>query len=201
MPRVKKEVEKNVTPEPLMPEFVVNRNISRSRSFSFTYLPWLLIVAVILVAGYFVYNQQKQAKTLKQELTELKQNPQKITEDETKALLEKVGQLIELPNEQPTIATVTDPSSLKDQAFFANAQVDDRVLIYSVAKKAYLYRPSTNKVIEVAPVNLEDDSKAVKQKSSNTNTANSNTSSSTNSNKNTSSSSNSNTNTKSANAE
>lgn len=200
MPRVKKEkeIEVETKPETLMPESVANRSRNKRTG---SYLPWILIALVIVAGAFFVYHQQKQAKSLQQELTELKANPQKATEEETKALLEKVGQLIELPNEKPTIATVTDPSSLKDQAFFANAQVDDRVLIYSAAKKAYLYRPSTNKVIEVAPVNLEDDSKAVKQKSSNTNTANSNTSSSTNSNKNTSSSSNSNTNTKSTNAE
>lgn len=192
MPRAKKVVEGEIKPEPLMPEAVVNRSSSRARS-STSYIPWLLIVIVVLIAGYFVYNQQKQAKVLKNELTELKNNPQKVTEDETRALLEKVGQLIELPNEQPTIATVTDPSSLKDQAFFANAQVDDRVLIYSTAKKAYLYRPSTNKVIEVAPVNLEDDANAVKPKTTNSNTSNSN--------KNTSSNLNTNTNTNSADRE
>ena len=56
--------------------------------------------------------------------------------------------------ETPTIATVTDASKLKDQAFFTNAVTGDKVLIYTNAKKAFLYRPSTNKIINIAPVNL-----------------------------------------------
>lgn len=190
MPKIKKVIEV----EQLIPDSVVNRGEPRSGQSKLNYVPWILIAVVILVAGYFVFNQQQQTKGLQQELSELKQNPQKIAEDETKVLLEKVGQLIELPNEQPTIATVTDLASLKDQPFFSNAQINDRVLIYSVAKKAVLYRPSTNKVIEIAPVNLDEPSTKVNTKpkaSTNTNTsananANSNT---TNSSSNTSSNS------------
>jgi hypothetical protein len=118
-------------------------------------VPWVLLVLVLLAGAGFVFRQHREAKQLQNQLLDLKQNPQKATEEESKALLDKVGQLIELPNEQPTIATVTDLSALKDQAFFANAQVDDKVLIFSNAKKAILYRPSTNKIIEVAPVNLD----------------------------------------------
>jgi|SRR3989344_6319278 len=70
-------------------------------------------------------------------------------------LVEKIGILIELPaGEEPTIATVTDKTKLSDQAFFAPAQNGDVVLIYTDAKKAYLYRPSTNKILDVAPVNF-----------------------------------------------
>lgn len=67
----------------------------------------------------------------------------------------KIGNLIELPaGEDPTIATVTDKTKLSDQAFFAPAENGDVVLIYADAKKAYLYRPSTNKILDVAPVNF-----------------------------------------------
>ena len=43
---------------------------------------------------------------------------------------------------------------LGDQAFFSKAQKDDRVVIYAQAKKAILYRPSTKKIVEVAPLNI-----------------------------------------------
>ncbi len=66
-----------------------------------------------------------------------------------------VGKLIVLPAEEtPTLATVSDPDKLKDQSFFANAQKGDKVLVYSVSRKAILYRSSLNKIIEVAPINL-----------------------------------------------
>lgn len=68
-------------------------------------------------------------------------------------LLKQIGKLIELPkDESPTIAVVSDVSKLQDQAFFANAQNGDSVLVYSLAKKAILFRRSANKVIEVATI-------------------------------------------------
>lgn len=118
-------------------------------------LPWLLLLLVLIGSGIFAYHQHREGEQLQQQIQDLKQNPQKATEEESKVLLEKVNALIQLPDEQPTIATVTDLAPLKDQPFFAYAQIGDKVLIFSQAKKAVLYRPSTNKVIEVAPVNLD----------------------------------------------
>ena len=57
-------------------------------------------------------------------------------------------------SEAPTIATVNDITKLKGQAFFADAKNGDKVLIYTKAGKAVLYRPLTNKVIEYSTVNL-----------------------------------------------
>lgn len=176
----------------LEPEMIKEESAGNNSSISklFKNAPWVILIVVILIGGVFVYQQSLKAKSFQKELEELKQNPQKATEEETKALLDKVGALIEMPNEQPTIATVTDLAPLKDQPFFANAQVNDKVLIFSVAKKAVLYRPSTNKVIEIAPVDLDAPAANVNTNSkansnSNSNTNSSNTNSTTNSNKNT----------------
>ena len=63
----------------------------------------------------------------------------------------KVEKIVELPvGETPSIATVSDVDKLSSQEFFAKAQNGDVVLIYPKAQKAYLYRPSTDKLIEVA---------------------------------------------------
>ncbi|KXK09252.1 MAG: hypothetical protein UZ22_OP11002001130 [Microgenomates bacterium OLB23] len=68
--------------------------------------------------------------------------------------LEAVSKLMELPtDETPTVATVTDKTKLQKQPLFNKAENDDRVIIYTKAQKAILYRPSINKIIEVAPVN------------------------------------------------
>jgi len=72
--------------------------------------------------------------------------------DETAQLVEKIGLLINLPDEQPTVATVTDPEKLQDQPFFLHAKKGDKVLVFSVAKKAILYDPVANKIIETAPI-------------------------------------------------
>ncbi len=119
-------------------------------------LPWILVILVVLAAAIFFAMQYRRVQTLSQQLNDLKANPQKATEDQTKELLDKVGKLIVLPDETPTIATVSDLEALKDQPFFATAEVGDKVLIYTQAKKAILFSERLNKIKEVAPVNLGD---------------------------------------------
>lgn len=63
----------------------------------------------------------------------------------------RVSKILELPDETPTLATVAEKEKLQDQPFFEKAENGDKVLIFPNAKKAVLYRPSTQKVIEVAP--------------------------------------------------
>lgn len=82
-------------------------------------------------------------------------NPQKNAVNDLNKTILLVGKLMVLPvDETPTLATVSDPAKLKDQPFFANAKTGDKVLIYSNARKAILYSPLLNKIVEVAPVNL-----------------------------------------------
>ncbi len=77
--------------------------------------------------------------------------------DENQKIIADVGKLMELPTDElPTVAKVDDPQQLIDQGVFTKVQKDDTVLIYPKAKRAILYRPSTNKIIEVATVNITD---------------------------------------------
>ncbi len=104
------------------------------------------VVAVVAVAtAVFFYNQA----------SVLKKNPQAVAQEEVRALIAKVSKLVVLPTEEvPTVATVSDPEALKDQTFFANAQKGDKVLIYTIAKKAILYSPTLNKILDISPLNL-----------------------------------------------
>ncbi|MEK7543907.1 MAG: hypothetical protein AAB557_03500 [Patescibacteria group bacterium] len=88
-------------------------------------------------------------------------DPTRYAQEEIRLLVDRVGKLIELPEgELPTIANVSDASKLTDQPFFASAQNGDKVLIYTDTKKAFLYRPGANKIIQVAPVNIGDQASA-----------------------------------------
>jgi hypothetical protein len=108
----------------------------------------IVIVAIALVTAIFFYNKYQQAQKL---LT----NPSEVTKEQVAELIKAVGKLIELPTgETPTIATVSDKTKLANQSFFQRAENGDKVLIYTQAKKAILYRPSINKIVEVSPVNL-----------------------------------------------
>ena len=103
----------------------------------------LFIVAVGLAAFFY------------RELSTYKDNPQKVMQEEVQAVVEQVGQIMILPQgEQPTLATVSDLSQLKDQPFFVNAKIGDKVLLYANARKAILFDPVANKIVEVAPINI-----------------------------------------------
>ena len=114
----------------------------------------IIVLGVLLLVAIWGLFQYRKASSLQNELENLKNNPAQVAQEETNTLVKKVSEFLTLPDEQPTLATVTDPKLLRDQPFFAQAQTGDKVLIYALAKKAILYRPSTNKVIEVAPINL-----------------------------------------------
>jgi hypothetical protein len=108
-----------------------------------------LVFLVIALGGttYYFYNNSKLSK-IDKNLSD---------QEEVKTLVAKVDKLIVLPlGEVPTIATVTDLQSLKGQTFFVDAKIGDKVLIYNKAKKAILYSPTANKIVNVAPINIGD---------------------------------------------
>jgi len=112
----------------------------------FTLILILLLLLALGTAGFF-YKQY----------TDVKNNPNALAAAETESLVKKVGVLIMLPkDETPTIATVNDKEKLKDQPFFKDANIDDKLLIYTNAKQAIIYRPSENKVINVGPIAISD---------------------------------------------
>ena len=116
----------------------------------------LLVLALIVGLGY----TGSRYMDAKKEINRLS-DPQAAAQEANAALIAEVGLVTELPaNESPTIATVSDVEKLKEQPFFANAQNGDKVLIYPEAKKAYMYRPSTKKIVEIAPINIGEDSSA-----------------------------------------
>lgn len=118
-----------------------------------------LPILLVLIFAWGLYSQislRKELKSTKAELKQLKGDPNVQTQSEVTKLIETITKLVVLPTgETPTIATVTDLSKLKDQAFFKDAAIGDKVLIYKESKRAILFRPSTNKVIEYASLETE----------------------------------------------
>ncbi len=108
-------------------------------------IPTFVLVVILLAGGGYLYFQSTKAS---------KVSPVPTAQDDNKKLVMEVGKLMELPSEDPTVATVTDISRLKDQTFFQKAKNGDKVLIYTQAKKAILYDPNLKKIIDVAPLNI-----------------------------------------------
>ena len=105
------------------------------------------VVLLVLLSGFLTYKYVEISHQIKQ----LRNNPQQVVSTSTQKLLTKVGALALLPQGQnPTVAIVKNVSQLKNQAFFASAQDGDYLIIYAQAKKAVLYRPSDNRIVEYA---------------------------------------------------
>jgi hypothetical protein len=111
----------------------------------------LLLVIGLALWSWTLYNDRSD---LRKQVDALNNNPQVAVQKQTQDLISKVSKLYNLPSgETPTIANVTDAAAAKKQsAFFDNAQNGDKVLMYVKAGVAILYRPSTNKIVLVAPL-------------------------------------------------
>lgn len=111
-------------------------------------LPWI-IAAVLILICLFLFVQYHSAQNKLSGGNSAKQ---------TTALVARVGKIAVLPaGETPTVATVVHADRLHNQIFFANAQDGDKVLVFSKEKQAILYRPSTNQIVTIAPVNVAPD--------------------------------------------
>lgn len=76
-----------------------------------------------------------------------------------KDIVERVGRLVILPtNETPTVAVVSDTRKLPKVPLFADAENGDRVLIYPTAKRAFLYRPSLDRLVAMSDVSIQTQS-------------------------------------------
>jgi len=116
----------------------------------------LLIILIIVAIGgvtasVFYYKQYQLLKT----------NPNLETQKETENLVAALNKIMELPtDETPTVATISNKDKLKEQVFFAKAENGDKLLAYTKAMQAILYRPSSNKIIAVAPIVINNNEKA-----------------------------------------
>lgn len=122
-------------------------NLNTVKEYIKQHILVILVGVVVLSSGTAVYFYNQYSG--------LKQDPDKLAQEDVNKVVAQVSKLIVLPEgETPTLATVTDLEKLKDQPFFAKAKTGDKVLIYANAKKAILYNPESNKIVEVAPISI-----------------------------------------------
>ena len=106
----------------------------------------LVIIAVLGVCGSVYFYKKYQS---------LKIDPNAEAAKQTASLVAQLSKLMELPQgETPTVATISDKEKLKGQSFFNLADNGDILFAYTTSMKAILYRPSTNKIINVAPISI-----------------------------------------------
>ncbi len=95
--------------------------------------------------------------------------PEEMNEKATNELLEKVGKLIVLPNDQePIVSTIQDIDELaKDQPFFKDAQNGDKVIVYK--DRAIIYSLTKNILINVGPVYTQENEEEADNQNKNEN--------------------------------
>jgi hypothetical protein len=120
----------------------------------------ILIGALILIIaglGLYAWTLHSDKNNLQKQVNQLKADPNAEIDRQVKALVAKVSKLVSLPTtETPRIQTVTDANTARKQsAFYDKAKNGDKVLLYVNSRKAIIYRPSTNKVIVEAPIQID----------------------------------------------
>ena len=149
----KKEITTHPThpvqsPSPKNNQVVIVPRFTKNH-FLFALLGLFLIVLAAAPSYYFYTEYQKAQLALS--------NPTKAAEIEVEETIKRISKHILLPtNEVPSFATVSDVTKLGNQEFFRNAKNGDKVLIYTKAKKAYLYRPSEDILVDVSPLQLAE---------------------------------------------
>ncbi len=111
----------------------------------------VLLLAAIATAGFFA-----------KQYFDLRNNAGAggSSQESAQAITDKVRKLIILPNETPAIAEIKDKTKLTQQAFFANAENGDQLLIYAKSRKAYIYREKDNILVNVDSVDIGDNKAA-----------------------------------------
>lgn len=128
-------------------------NISQElpRSGSKKMMSFFIVLLLLLGGGYGAYSYFGKVTPV------VTENTDQLSEKEVSDLVAQVSKLMVLPqNETPTVATVIDKEKLAGQAFFNNAQNGDKLLAYLQSRKAVLYRPSENRIIEVSSIVIDE---------------------------------------------
>lgn len=113
---------------------------ARKGALPFFIILWLLFMGV---AAYF-YSQTVSLRN---------NDPRTITQEKIQKLVSDISRHMMLPvGETPTVAIISDLAALEAQPFFANAKVGDMLLVYEQARKAIIYSPNQDKIVEVGPV-------------------------------------------------
>jgi hypothetical protein len=72
-------------------------------------------------------------------------------------LMEKVGSLMILPNEEPIIASINEAEALrKEQPFYNGVENGDQLIVFPKAQKAVIYSPSKNVIVNSGPFTIND---------------------------------------------
>jgi hypothetical protein len=115
----------------------------KRKSRALTIILSILVLALIAGLAYmFVQNKRLRSPDVQT----------KLQEESNQRIVDKVMQLILVPEEEPTLATIVNVDNLRkaNPDFYKDAVNGDQLVIYS--SKAIIYREADDIIINVAPV-------------------------------------------------
>lgn len=141
MPR-KRIVKPTISTPEVLPIQTIESVSKRHWSKRVFFVQGLLLLTMAGVAIYFYF--------------QYRQTPEVAQKREIQLLVKAVADLTDLPKDEvPTLATITNKNKLDNQPFFQRAENGDKILIYRSVSRAFLYRPSTRKLVDITTINIE----------------------------------------------
>ena len=123
----------------------------------FSRLIFLVLIGSVAALGYFYYQTRQEVRRLSSIA-----GFDELAKREVEQVVEALGKLAVLPDEEPIVATVTDKEALLKQSdFYKNAENGDRIIVYPNAKVAYIYSPAKNKIVNVGPFIVDNGQQSV----------------------------------------
>lgn len=149
-------VPRKVTPVRPIFEAPLDQQELKVKTSPWTRLLIILFLAIGVAGAWSFWHFRQAEKKLSKPQDAVAKQLQVIKQEEA-ALVAKIARLMVLPEgEEPVIATISDIASLaKNQPFYADAHNGDRVIVYMKAKKAIIYDPNADKIVNVGPIFLE----------------------------------------------
>ena len=99
----------------------------------------MLVTAIIMISGILLYIFVY-----------------KVDNDSAMHSVKQVSKHVMVPvGEEPAVLTITDKSKVKSE-FLKSGETGDKVLIYQRSQRAIIYRPSTDKVVDIVAVSIGD---------------------------------------------
>lgn len=134
---------------------MVNNNKGASNAVVVT----IVVLALVVIAGLWFFSQQEQqAPTVVVGTGEDAQ----LTEAQIADLITAVRRHIVLPeDEAPLVATIINVDELiAEQPFYQGASNGDILMIYGSVAKALIYDPRADRLVNVGPVEIQQDASA-----------------------------------------
>lgn len=163
MPRKKEFIEEGLTQpaevlQPVsteLPEGKRNNLVDQVRRFPLQFLCGGLATALIVVTMLYL-GERNSNQGVHQGTPDMMTGELDTTNDQ--AVLQAVSRLMVLPAESdPIIALVADAARLQtEQAFYRGAENGDILLVFPQSRQAIIYRPSSNQIVNVGPLIVDD---------------------------------------------